>query len=180
MFSYVNIPARILAILELNISPAEVSGGVCLGMFLGFIPLNGPMALMLFIFFFLFRVNRFSTVITLPLFKLFYLFGVNSLAERIGGYLLLDASFLTGFWQQVTSLPILALLDLDNTLVTGGLALSIILCLPVYLLARLIYSNFIAPNLKKIQESKLAKRIKGYKFFNQVINKMDLIRSKTK
>ncbi len=149
-------------------------------MFLGFIPLNGALALMLFIFFFLFKINRFSTALTLPLFKLLYLLGVSSLAERIGGYLLLKVDFLTDFWQYVTNLPVLALLDLNNTLVAGGLALSIILCLPVYILTGFIYRNFIAPNLKKIQESKLAKRLKGYKFVNKVINKLDVIRSKTK
>jgi len=74
----------------------------------------------------------------------------------------------------------LALVDLNNTLVIGGLVLSIVLCLPVYLLARFIYVKFIEPNLNKIQESKLAKRIKSYKFVNKVINKMDVIRSKTK
>lgn len=180
MFSFINIPARILAILQLNISPAQVAGGVCLGMFLGFTPLNGPMALMLVIFFFLFKVNRFSTALTLPLFKLLYVFGVSSLAERMGGYLLIDAAFLTGFWKWVTSLPILALLDLNNTLVAGGLALSMILCLPVYLLARFIYVRFLAPYLSKIQESKIAKRIKGYKVVNKVISQMDVIRRKTK
>jgi uncharacterized protein (TIGR03546 family) len=179
MFSFVNIPARILSILELNISPAAVAGGVCLGMFLGFIPLNGPMALMLFLFFFLFKINRFSTVITVPLFKLLYLFGISSLTERIGGYLLLDADFLTGFWKWITSVPVLALVDLNNTLVAGGLALSVILCLPVYLLARFMYVKFIAPRVSKIQGSKFAKRIKRYKFVNAVINKMDVIRKKT-
>ena len=180
MFSFINIPARILAILELNISPAEVAGGVCLAMFLGFIPLNGPMALLLLIFFFLFKINRLSTVIILPLFKLLYLFGVSSLTEHIGGYLLIEANLLTGFWRWITNLPVLALVDLNNTLVAGGLALSIVLCLPVYLLSRFIYVRFIAPQLNKIQESKLAKRIKRYKFVNKVINKMDVIRSKTK
>ena len=179
MFSFVNIPARIMAILELNISPAEVAGGVCLGMFLGFIPLNGPMALLLLIFFFLFKINRFSTAITLPLFKLLYLLGVSSLTERIGGYLLLDADFLTGFWKWITNLPVLALVDLNNTLVTGGLVLSIILCLPVYLVARFIYVRFVAPHLNKIQESKFVKRIKRYKVVNKVVKKMDVIRSKT-
>ena len=180
MFSLVNIPARILSILHLNISPAEVAGGVCLGMFLGFIPLNGPMAFLLLIFFFLFKVNRFSTVITLPLFKLLYLFGVSSLTERIGGYLLLDAKFLTGFWKLVINLPVLAWVDLNNTLVSGGLALSIILCFPVYLLSKFIYIKFIAPHINKIQELKFVKRIKRYKFFHKVINQMDVIRSKTK
>lgn len=180
MFSFINIPARILSILELNISPGEVAGGVCLGMFLGFIPLNGPMALMLFILFFLFKINRFSTAITLPLFKLFYIFGVSSLSERIGGYLLVDADFLTGFWQIVTNLPVLALVDLNNTLVAGGLFLSIAICIPVYLSARVIYIHFIEPNLSRIQESRLAKRIKSWTSANKVIKKMDIIRSRTK
>jgi len=179
VFSFINIPARILAILELNISPTEVAGGVCLGMFLGFIPLNGPMALALLIFFFFFKINRFSTVITLPLFKLLYLLGASSLAERIGGYLLLDANFLTGFWKWVTSLPVLALVDLNNTLVAGGLALSVVLCFPVFLLARFIYIKFIAPHLKKIQELKFVKRITRYKLVNKVVSQMDVIRSRT-
>ncbi|MFA5363026.1 MAG: hypothetical protein WC335_07285, partial [Candidatus Omnitrophota bacterium] len=78
-----------------------------------------------------------------------------------------------------TNLPVLALVDLNNTLVSGGLVLSLILCLPVYLFAGLMYAKFIAPHLNKIQESKLVKRIKRYKFVNTVINKMDVIRSKT-
>ena len=179
MFSFINIPARILAILELNISPAAVAGGVCLGMFLGFIPLNGPMAMLLFIFFFLFRINRFSTAITLPLFKLLYICGVSSLTERIGGYLLLKADYLTGFWQWITNLPIVALVDLNNTLVAGGLAFSLLLCLPVYFLARFIYVAFIAPRLHKIQENKLVKRIRGYKVVTKVVKKMDYVRGKT-
>jgi uncharacterized protein (TIGR03546 family) len=179
MFSFINIPARILTILELNITPAQVAGGVCLGMFLGFIPLNGPMALLLFIFFFLFKINRFTTALTLPLFKLLYLLGVRALAERLG-FSLLSADFLTGFWTWITNLPVLALLDLNNTLVAGGLALSLILSLPVYLFVLLTHVKLIAPRLKMIQESKLAKRIKSYKWAKKVINQMDTIRNRTK
>jgi len=179
MFSFVNIPARILTILELNITPAEVAGGVCLGMFLGFIPLNGPMALLIFLFFFIFKINRLSTVITLPLFKLIYVLGVSNFAERLGGYLLLDANYLTGFWRIITNLPILALLDLNNTLVAGGLVVSIILCLPVYSIARFIYVKFIKPHIKRIQESKFGKRIAKYKLVSNVVKKMDTIRGRT-
>lgn len=179
MFSFINIPARILAILELNISPAEVAGGVCLGMFLGFIPLNGPMALLLFLFFFITKINRFSTVLTLPLFKLFYVLGISSVAEKIGGYFLIDANYLVGFWRAVTHLPVLALLDLNNTLVSGGLILSIALTLPVYLIARFIYVKFIERNLRKLQESRLAKRITANKLASSVVKNMDKIRSRT-
>ncbi|MFH1199381.1 MAG: DUF2062 domain-containing protein [Candidatus Omnitrophota bacterium] len=179
MFSFINIPARVLAILELNISPAQVAGGVCLGMFLGFIPLNGPMALLLFLFFFITKINRFSTVLTLPLFKLLYVLGVSNLAEKLGGYLLIDATYLVGFWRVVTHLPVLALLDLNNTLVAGGLALSAVLIIPVYLIARFIYVKFIAPKLRKLQETKLAKRLTANKLASSVVKNMDKVRSRT-
>jgi uncharacterized protein (TIGR03546 family) len=179
MFSFINIPARILNFLEFNITPGEIAGGVCLGMFLGFIPLNGPMALLLFIFFFVFKINRFSTAITLPLFKLLYALGASALTDRIGGYLLIDADYLTGFWSFVTRLPILALLDLNNTLITGGLALSIILCAPVYLLTRFIYTKHIEPHLKNIQNSKIAKHLTKYKIASKIIKNMDNIRNRT-
>ena len=124
MFSFAKIPAKIISILELNITPGEVAGGVCLALFLGFVPLNGPVAFLLILVFFLFKINRFSTAITLPLFKLAYVSGISQIAEHFGGYLLLDANFLTGFWRAVTSFPVLALLDLNNTLVAGGLEIG--------------------------------------------------------
>ena len=179
MFSFINIPARILRLLQLNITPRQVGCGVCLALFLGFIPLNGPMALLLFLFFLIFKINRLSAILTLPLFKLLYISGVSHLAERIGGYLLIDLNSLNNFWGFVTGAPVLALLDLNNTLVAGGLALSIVFCLPVYFAAKIIYVSFIEKNFKKIQNSRLVQRLTKYKIVNKLVNKMDLIRSRT-
>lgn len=179
MFSFINIPAKILTFLEFNISPNEVALGVCLGMFFGFTPLNGPMALLFLILFFLLKVNRISTALILPLFKLFYVFGASQLADRLGSYLLIDATFLNNFWRTVTNLPILALLDFNNTLVTGGLALSLICFLPVFLLAKFIYIKLIQPKLKIIQNTKVAKVLTKSKVASKIVVNMDKIRSKT-
>ena len=72
-------------------------------------------------------------MLVLPLFKLLYLVGISSLADLLGGVLLINATFLTSFWRIVTHMPILALLDLNNTLVSGGFLLSTLLCFPVYI-----------------------------------------------
>lgn len=136
MFSFINLPAKILRLLEGNISPEEIAAGVCLGMFLGFTPLNGPMAILLLVFFLFFKLNRLSTILVLPLFKLFYIAGVSRLADLLGGIVLIDAGFMAGFWRVITGLPIIAYLDLNNTLVAGGLTLSAILCAPVFMGAR--------------------------------------------
>ena len=171
MFSWINVPARIVSFLVMNITPAEVAGGVCLGLFLGFIPLNGPLAALLFLFFFLFKINRVSTAIVLPFFKLAYLLGAAGLAERLGGYLLIDARPLAGFWSALTSLPVLALLDLNNTQVMGGLALAVLLCLPLYVIARWVFITFIEKNIQKIQQSDLALRIVGHRLAGFFIKK---------
>ena len=98
MFSFINIPAKIIGIMEANVSPREIAAGVCLGVFLGLIPLNGPMALVLAIFFFVFRINRISTLLTLPLFKLAYVLGLGNVIDAAGGIILEKTPILKPFW----------------------------------------------------------------------------------
>ena len=104
-----------------------------MGMFMGFIPLNGPMAIVLTICLFVFKINRLAAMIVLPLFKLFYVLGVSSVADAFGGVLLINADFLVPVWSFITHFPVLALLGLNNTLVAGGLAISAILSFPVFI-----------------------------------------------
>ncbi|MFC1480127.1 TIGR03546 family protein [Candidatus Omnitrophota bacterium] len=136
MLPFLNLPVKIVRLFDSNSSASEVAAGVCLGMFMGFIPLNGTMALLLFICFFLFKINRLAAMLVLPVFKLLYILGVYHLADLLGGILLINMNFLTLFWRMVTHLPVVALLDLNNTLVSGGLVLGIILCFPVYFFSK--------------------------------------------
>ncbi|MCK4852188.1 MAG: DUF2062 domain-containing protein [Candidatus Omnitrophica bacterium] len=135
MIPFLNLPVKIVKLFDSNASPGEVAAGVCLGMLMGFIPLNGPMAVLLFVCFFLFKINRLATMLVLPVFKLLYILGVYRFTDLLGGILLINTDFLTFFWRLLTHTPVVALLDLNNTLVTGGLALSAVLCFPVYVLS---------------------------------------------
>jgi len=136
MIPFVDLPVKIVRLFTSNVSASEVSAGVCLGLFLGFIPLNGPMAVALLIIFFVFKINRLAAMLVLPFFKLLYLLFVSKITDGLGGMLLIQAEFLTPLWNTVTRLPVLAFLDLNNTLVAGGLVLSALLSLPVYLLSK--------------------------------------------
>ncbi len=136
MLAFINLPLKIINFLKSNVSPRETAAGICLGMFLGFVPLNGPTALLLAAFFFIFKFNRVSTLLVLPVFKLFYIAGASNLAEKIGVYLLIDANYLENFWRRLTGLPIIAYLDINNTITIGGLALSLILFIPVYIISK--------------------------------------------
>jgi uncharacterized protein (TIGR03546 family) len=168
MLSFINLPARIIGLLESNVSSREIAAGVCLGLFLGFTPLNGPMAVLLVLFFFIFKLNRVSTLLTLPLFKAAYLMGVSGILEKFGSYLLIDARILTGFWSLATGLPLIAYLDINNTLVAGGLVASTILSIPLYFISKQISAVLKNAYAEKVKHSKIAKAVSGLKIAGKV------------
>ena len=155
MLIFLNLPARIVRLFDSNYSSSEVAAGVCLGMFMGFIPLNGPMAILLFLCFFLFKINRLSAMLVLPFFKLIYFMGFYRFADIIGGIVLINADFLAGFWRIVTHFPVLSLLSINNTLVAGGLTISFVLLLPLY---------FGAKKFIDFSRERFFSRVKGSKF----------------
>jgi len=163
MFSLLNLPAKVINILEANISPREIAFGVCLGMFLGFTPLNGTTAILLALLFFIFKVNRMATLLTLPVFKILYLIGVSKLGDASGLYLLEKAAYLTGFWRVVTNFPIIAYLDVNRTTVAGGLLLSAVLSAPVYFIAKGISAPLLAKYSAKMQNTAFAKWVNRFK-----------------
>ena len=58
----------------------------------------------------------------------------RAVADKIGRMLLVDTDALMPFWTWITHAPVLAYLELNHTLVLGGIVLSLLLALPVYIL----------------------------------------------
>jgi len=160
MLSFLNLPAKVIGILEANITPREIALGVCLGMFLGFTPLNGTTALLLTLFFFIFKINRMATLLTLPVFKTLYLLGISRLGDGVGSYFLEKADYLTGFWRLVTNLPVVAYLDVNRTTVAGGLILSAILSMPVYFITKSISAPLLVKYSEKMQNTAFSKWVR--------------------
>jgi len=170
MIPIVSLPIRIIRIFVSNVAPSEVAAGVCMGMFLGFAPLNSPIALALFICFVIFKINKAAVILVLPVFKLLYILGISYVADRLGGILLIDASFLTSFWSFVTHMPVLALLDLNNTVVAGGLVLSALFTLPVYLGSKYGIIYLRKKYFDKIKNTKLVKWLIKLPLIEKAIN----------
>ena len=177
MLPFLNLPAKIVRLFDSNVSPNEVAAGVCLGMFMGFIPLNGVMALLLFICFFLFKINRLAAMLVLPVFKLLYMLGVYYLADFFGGVLLINMNFLILFWRMVTHMPIIALLDLNNTLVAGGLVLGAVLCFPVYILSKKGIVVLREKYFSRIKGSKFVLWFKKMPIINKLLSTIGRLRS---
>lgn len=170
MFSFVKIPAQLLRFfLGLRITPPEVAFGVCLGLFMGFVPLNNAIAIFLLLLFIAIRLNRLTTLLTLPLFKLLYFLGISNLTGKIGEYLLIDAKYLTKFWSWFTSLPVIALLDFNNTLVCGGIVFSLILSPFVYFISKKLYTVYAEKYVKNFRESKFMKMLMKNAVMSKII-----------
>lgn len=176
MIPFINLPVKIVKLFTSNVSESEVAAGVCLGMFMGFIPLNGPMAILLFVCLFVFKINRLAAMLVLPVFKIFYLLGVSSLADLLGGFILIDMGFLTPVWTFVTHLPVIALLNINDTLVAGGLLISSILCFPVYMGSK---KGIVVLRVKYFDKFKNSKFVKGFLKI-PVISKISAFVSKVK
>lgn len=164
----VSLPAKIISILEGNISPREIAAGVCLGVFLGFIPLNGPMAFLLAIFFFVFKVNRTATLLTLPIFKCAYMLGMYKVTDSAGTYILEKANYLAGFWRWVTHMPVVVYLDINNTLIAGGIIVASTLSVPIYFISKRLIIIFNAKYSEKIKNSALARLIPSIKLMGLI------------
>ncbi len=160
MIPIISLPARAIRLLESNISPGEIAAGVCLGMFLGFTPLNGPMTVLLVLFFLFFKLNRLAVIITLPFFKLLYILGVSNLSDRLGEFALVNVNFLTPLWKWLVNLPVVAYLNINHTLVAGGIIIASFLSLPVFILAKLFVIKIRGRYSEKMRNLKIVKFIK--------------------
>lgn len=176
MIPFINLPVKIVRLFTSNVSPNEIAAGVCLGMFMAFIPLNGPMAIVLLICLFVFKINRLAAMLVLPLIKILYLLGIYSITDALGGLLLIKADFLAPVWSILTHFPVIGLLDLNNTLVTGGLVLSAILCFPVYLFSKKAIVILRKKYFDKIKNSKFVKWLLKIPIIGKLITLTDRLK----
>ena len=178
MFSYFNLPLQIVNIIHSNLSPRRIAAGVCLGMWLGFVPWNGPMALFLAVCLLVFNFNKTAAFLALPFFKAIYLLGVNKLADIVGTYLLIDLTFLNGFWRFVTHLPVIAWLDINYTCVAGGLAISLVLTAPVFWIARWCMRIYRNQYHEKVENTAFMKWFKTLTAVKTIADKTEQIKKK--
>jgi uncharacterized protein (TIGR03546 family) len=176
MKGFLNIPLKIVRLFVVNTADREIAWGVCVAMFLGFLPLNGPMAAVFFILLFVLKVNRLASVLVLPAFKLLYLLGVSALADLLGGVLLINAKFLAGFWGWLTHLPLAALLNLNNTIVAGGLILSLLLAAPLYFAALRVIALLRKTIFDKIKNTAFVKWLLKLPLVEKAISLTDTVK----
>lgn len=93
-------------------------------------------------------------------------FALDPVFDFIGRTLLLDIPFLNGLWTTIYNTPVLALTNVNNSIVLGSLVVWIVLALPIFLLARWAIGKYRATIYARYRDAKIFKAIRASKVYN--------------
>jgi uncharacterized protein (TIGR03546 family) len=164
MYLIFKLVQKLIATLNSEGTPAQVGAGLALGTVFGLTPLMSLHNLMMLAVVLLFRVTfpavMLGWFVSVPLgFALDPLF--DSLGQR-----LLQSLVLSPLWTAVTNAPIIALANLNNSVVLGSLVVWLLAAYPFYLLARWGVARYRATIYTRIQETRAFKAVKASKVYN--------------
>lgn len=123
---------KILKAINANQRPGEMGAAIAIAWHLALMPAGSGLWWALFILSMFLRVNSGVQAMFLALFNLFTWL-LDPIIHTVG-HAVLSASFLQDFWLALWNTPPFACLGIQNTLVTGGFLLGLVLWVPLYLL----------------------------------------------
>jgi len=154
---------RLVKLLKSESSPTQIAAGFVFGMFLGFLSLKTLFAVPLLLVIILIKVNLSSVLLAALLFRLIA-FIVNPIIHSLGYYLLVKVTVLYNFWVNLYNIPLMPYTRFNNTIVMGGLILSLVLMIPIYLGIRSLIVNYRLKYEEKIKKWKIIKILSASKF----------------
>ena len=164
MYTILKLIQKLIATLNSEGTPQQVAAGMAIGAVFGLTPLINLHNLLILGLVMLFKVTLPAVMlgwfVSIPLgFALDPLF--DSLGQR-----LLDVLTLNPFWTAVTNAPVIALANLNNSVVLGSLVLWLIAVLPLYVILRWAVARYRATVYARVQKMKVYRVIKASKAYN--------------
>ncbi len=162
--------AKLIKILRSAASPNQIAAGFIMGMIIGLTPFWTLHNIILIFLIIILNVNIATAIFAWIIFS-----GIGFLLDPIfhelGFFILVDLTFLKDLWTTLYNIPIIALSKYNNTVVMGSLAVSIVLCLPVYFMVKsgvIYYRENIDSKMQKWKIVKMVKGSKIYTFYEQI------------
>lgn len=162
---------KLFKILNGDISPKQIAGGVAFGAIIGLTPILSLHNLLVLLLVCIIRVNVTSVFFSMAIFKLLALLVDPYLSHQLGYLLLVKAEFLRPFWTFLYNLPVIPLTRFNNTIVLGGLIISLVIFYPNLILVNkgvLAYRSSVQPKLEKIKLFKAIKATKIYSWYRKI------------
>ncbi len=150
--------------LTSDTDPGQIGWGIALGFLIGLLPKATLTAQLLLILLMALRINIPMALITVLLTTF-----VNPLMDKLTdpvGYCLLTSPALYPLWTKLYNMPVLPWTGFNNTVLTGGLVVGLVLIFPVYLAGRRFGVFYNAKFRDKLMNSKLVKGLKASWLFD--------------
>ena len=146
--------ARLIAALNTNTKPRQISGAIAFALLLALIPKGNLLWIILFAITFFLKINQAIELMFLAIFSLF-IWLLDPLLHVIGEAILKTPFLYDNIFTHLYNIPLLFFTKFNHTVVMGGLIVGILLFAPIYLLSNL---------LVKLYREKLREKIANIRF----------------
>jgi uncharacterized protein (TIGR03546 family) len=161
---FLKLLSKLIKILRAGGDPRQIAGGFMLGMMLGLLSFRTLFAAPILLVIILINVNLASAVVALILFRVIA-YIADPLIHSLGYRALIDMRGLQGAWAYLAALPVFPFTRFYNTLIMGGLILSIVLAFPVFWGIKGLIIGYRERYQQRVQNWKFVKILKGSTFF---------------
>ncbi len=129
---WIQFIANFLKILRAGQTPKQIAGGFALGAIVGLSPVLTLQGLFVWLVIFVLDVNLSAAFLAFAFFSLFA-YIVDPVFHGLGYFLLVDVSWLQGFWTYLYNVPIAPLTRFYNTVVVGSFVTAVVCSVPIYI-----------------------------------------------
>lgn len=156
--------ARLLAVLNSETHPGQISLGFCFAMVAGFTPLMSLHNLLVLLLVLVIRVNLSAFLLGLPVWS-GLAFGLDPLFHRVGLAVLTNDS-LAGLWTSLYNSTLWRLEHFNNSIVMGSLLVSLLAFAPLYVLSNLAIRRYRAHVLAWVEKTRVMQLLKASRFYS--------------
>lgn len=150
--------------LTSDTGPGQIGWGIALGFLIGLLPKATLTVQLLLVLLMALRVNIPMALLTVLLMTL-----VNPLMDKLTdpvGYYLLNNPALYPLWTRLYNMPVIPWTGFNNTVMTGGVVVGLVLLFPVYLAGRSFGTYYNGKFKDKVAASKFVKGLKASWLFD--------------
>jgi uncharacterized protein (TIGR03546 family) len=165
MLTFLKLFRSLVKTLHSDGSPSQIAFGVALGAALGITPIANPHNAIVLL---LLAVLNVSFAAGLLAWGVFVPIGfmLDPLFDRIGNWLLVDATSLRPLWISWENIPGLALTNFNNTIVLGSVVFWLGLFIPLYFATRFGVVKYRATLMQKITSSRYYRLLETTQLYN--------------
>ncbi len=164
MYMILKLIQKLISTLNSDGTPQQVAAGIAIGTVFGLTPLINLHNLVIFAIVLFFKITLPAVMlgwfVSIPLG-----FVLDPLFDRLGQQLL-DVLTLNPFWTTVTNAPVIALANLNNSVVLGSLVVWLVAAFPLYLIFRWAVACYRATIYARGQRTKVFRALKASKVWD--------------